>query len=240
MDIGPTTNISVIDNAITKEKILERREIKKDIKIREKIEIATKRGIDIVASIVGITLLIPITLIVAICNIVAKENGPIFFKQERIGKDGKLFKMYKYRTMVVDAEKILQRHIAERTELGKEYIKNKKIKDDPRITKIGKFLRNTSLDEFPQFINVLKGEMSLVGPRPYLPLEKEDMGDTYYIVTKMKPGLTGSWQVAGRSNLCFEDRLNLDEEYYKDKSLGKDIKILFMTFVKILKKEGAM
>lgn len=238
MDIQ-SSNLSVMNNTIAKEEIIIDHKAT-SISIKQKTEIATKRGIDIVASLIGIVLLLPITLFVAICNMIAKENGPIFFTQERIGKNGKLFKMYKYRTMVVNAERILQKHIEEQTEIGKEYIKNKKIKNDPRITKIGRFLRNTSLDEFPQFINVLKGEMSLVGPRPYLPMEKEDMGEYYDFIVQMKPGLTGPWQTAGRSNLKFEDRLKLDEKYYKEKSLGKDIKTLFRTLTKIIQKEGAM
>lgn len=237
MDIRSNLSINTITPADIK--IETEHKIIKNNK-NEMLSIATKRGIDIIASIVGIILLCPITLFVAICNMSKGENGPLFFKQERIGKDGKLFKMYKFRTMVVGAEDILQRHIDEETEIGKEYIKNKKIKDDPRITKIGRFLRNTSLDEFPQFFNVLKGEMSLVGPRPYLPGEKEDMGKYYKYIIAMKPGLTGPWQTAGRSNLSFSDRLALDGKYYEEKSLGKDIKMLFKTFTKIIQKEGAM
>lgn len=125
-----------------------------------------KRLLDLLAGIVGIILLIPITIVVAVVNFFEKDEGPLFFTQERIGKDGKLFKMYKFRTMIVGADKELERILREDKEAQKEYKKNKKLKNDPRVTKIGKFLRKTSLDEFPQFINVLKGDMSLVGPLP--------------------------------------------------------------------------
>ena len=148
--------------------------------------------------------------------------------------------MYKFRTMIVGAEEILQKHIDEQTNIGKEYIEHKKIKNDPRITKIGRFLRATSLDEFPQFINVIKGQMSLVGPRPYLPIEKEDMGEYYDYIIQMKPGVTGPWQVAGRNNLEFGDRLELDKEYCDRRGNRRDIRILLKTITKVVKKEGAI
>ena len=207
---------------------------------KKKLYRFVKRTVDIIVAIVGIILLIPITTIVCILNLVTKNKGPIFFVQERIGKDGKVFKMYKFRTMVVNAEEILNRHIKEETEIGKEYIKNKKIHNDPRITKVGKFLRKTSLDEFPQFINVLKGDMSLVGPRPYLIREIKDMNDYYYYIIKEKPGLTGPWQVSGRSNIGFEDRLELDYKYAIKKSLVNDFIILVKTIAAVFRKEGAI
>lgn len=239
MDIQ--SNLSILDTNITKSdiQIEEKRKIAKQQK-RNILEIATKRGMDLVVGTIGMILLLPITLFVAITNTIKGDKGPIFFSQERIGKDGKIFKMYKYRTMVVGAEEILQKHIQEKTEIGREYIENKKIRNDPRITKIGSFLRKSSLDEFPQFINVLKGEMSLVGPRPYLPIEKEDMAENYQYIVKMKPGLTGPWQVAGRNKLGFEDRLRLDTEYYHKKNLKKDIKMIIQTIEVIYKRKGAM
>lgn len=207
---------------------------------KKKLYRFVKRTVDIIVAIVGIILLIPITTIVCILNLVTKNKGPIFFVQERIGKDGKTFKMYKFRTMVVNAEEILNRHIKEETEIGKEYIKNKKIHNDPRITKVGKFLRKTSLDEFPQFMNVLRGDMSLVGPRPYLIREIKDMNDYYYYIIKEKPGLTGPWQVSGRSNIGFEDRLELDYKYAIKKSLVNDFIILVKTIAAVFRKEGAI
>lgn len=231
------TNLSVMDNEMIKNKI--NNKLTK-IKIRHAISGIIKRGIDVGAGIVGGLLLIPITLFVVISNAIYKENGPIFFTQERIGKKGKVFKMYKFRTMVVGAEDILKKHIEEKTEIGKEYLEHKKIKNDPRITKVGKFLRATSLDEFPQFINVMKGQMSLVGPRPYLPREKEDMGECYDYIIQMKPGVTGPWQVAGRNNLEFKDRLELDKDYCVRRGNRRDIKILVKTIAKVMKKEGAI
>ena len=113
-------------------------------------------------------------------------------------------------------------------------------KNDPRITKVGNFIRRTSLDEFPQFINVLKGDMSLVGPRPYLPREKEDMGEYYDCIIQTRPGVTGYWQIAGRNDVTFEDRLKMDCEYNKKKGLKVDCKLLVKTVLKVVKKEGAI
>lgn len=238
MDVGQS-NLSVLDNTITSVDIkIENKIAKKNI--RHIISRTIKRGIDVVAGVFGTILLLPITLFVFITNTLSKEHGPIFFTQERIGQNGKIFKMYKFRTMVVGAEEILNKHIEEQTEIGKEYIEHKKIKNDPRITKIGKFLRATSLDEFPQFINVIRGEMSLVGPRPYLPMEKNDMGEYYGYITQMKPGITGPWQVAGRNKLEFKDRLELDKEYCDRCGNRRDIKIVFKTIAKVVKKEGAI
>ena len=138
-----------------------------------------------------------------------KDKGPLFFSQDRIGKNGKLFKMYKFRTMVVGADDVLKELLSKDEEARKEYAKNKKLKDDPRVTKIGKFLRSTSLDEFPQFFNVLKGDMSLVGPRPYLPREEDDMGYYYYYITQCKPGITGLCY-----NICPKDAISMIEDEY--------------------------
>lgn len=203
------------------------------------LHIAIKRFLDIVGSIVGIIILIPLTIMVIIANKMIKDNGPLFFIQERIGKNGKIFKMYKFRSMVVGADEILEKYLAENEEAREEYRINKKLKNDPRITKVGSFLRKTSLDEWPQFINVLKGEMSLVGPRPYLPREKEEMGTYYNCIVSTRPGLTGFWQVNGRSGVTFEDRLNMDVKYYNESCLTLDTKLLFKTIEKVVKKEGA-
>ena len=210
-------------------------------KVKLYIEKAVKRVIDIIAGLVGTILLIPITIGVYIARKILKEDdGPIFYDQLRIGKNGKIFKMYKYRSMVIGADDKLKEYLAENEEAREEYSKYKKLKKDPRITKLGKFLRKTSLDEFPQFINVLKGNMSLVGPRPYLQREKDDMGEYYKYIIQCKPGITGYWQIDGRSNVTFQDRLDLDIEYYETKSLKNDIKILLKTFIKVFVKEGAI
>ena len=162
-------------------------------------------------------MLVPMTIGIYIANLIVGDKGPIFYSQNRIGKDGKNFKMYKFRSMVMGADEKLEKYLQENEDARREYKINKKLKDDPRVTKIGKFIRKTSIDEFPQFINVLKGEMSLVGPRPYLPREIEDMGYAYPYITAVKPGVTGLWQVKGRNDVTFKDRLDLDMEYFENK-----------------------
>ena len=200
-----------------------------------------KRAVDIIGGIVGVILLIPITLIVGVIRIIKKENdGPLFYEQLRIGKNGKQFRMYKYRSMCLNADQTLKEYLEKNDEARKEYKKYKKLKCDPRITKVGKVLRATSLDEFPQLINVLKGEMSLVGPRPYLPREKNEMGEYYNTIIKVKPGITGPWQIRGRSNISFEDRVKMDMDYAQNSSIKKDVIILFKTFSKVVDKDGAL
>ena len=208
--------------------------------LKQQIEKIIKRIIDVCGGLVGVIALIPLTIIIYIANIIAKDKGPVFYSQQRIGKDGKIFKMYKYRSMIVGADEILERYLEENEEAKKEYKEYKKLKNDPRVTKIGNFIRKTSLDEFPQFINVLKGEMSLVGPRPYLPREKEDMGQYYTYIIESRPGITGFWQIAGRSDVTFEDRLKMDYNYNQNKSLKTDMKLLIKTVGNVIKKEGAI
>ena len=219
-------------------------EIKPIIVKKRKENIAfriTKRAIDILAGLVGTILLIPITVLVWFVRLIKKENtGPVFFEQLRIGKNGKQFRMYKYRSMCMNADETLKKYLEENEAARKEYKKYKKLKNDPRITKVGCFLRKTSLDEFPQFINVLKGDMSLVGPRPYLPREQKDMGEYYSSIIKVKPGITGPWQVRGRNKLDFEDRMNLDVEYVNNMSIKNDLKMVWKTVTKVVKKDGAI
>lgn len=146
--------------------------------------------------------------------------------------------MYKFRSMVAGADEKLKEILKNDPELRKEYMQYKKMKNDPRVTKAGKFLRKTSLDEFPQFINVLKGEMSLVGPRPYLPREIDDMKNAYGVIVKHKPGITGVWQISGRSDVTFDDRISMDLQYHKDCNAVKDVKIICKTVVSVFKHEG--
>ena len=209
-------------------------------KIVLKIEEFVKRTIDIIGSLIGIILLIPITIAIYFANWISKDKGPVFYTQERYGKNGKVFKMYKYRSMVVGADEKLEKYLAENEEARKEYDEYKKLRDDPRVTKVGEFIRKTSIDEFPQFINVLKGEMTLVGPRPYLPKEREDINGFFNYITSVKPGVTGFWQVNGRSDVTFVDRLDMDMNYYYNHTLKTDVKILKQTVAKLLKKEGAI
>lgn len=199
-----------------------------------------KRLIDILGSLAGLLLLIPITIFVYVKNRSEGDKDPIFFTQERIGKNGKTFKIYKFRTMVPNAEQVLEELMEKDPAIREEYTKNKKLVNDPRITKAGKFLREKSLDEFPQFINVLLGQMSLIGPRPYLPREKEDMGRYYKSVIACTPGLTGMWQTHGRSNVTFEYRLELDDYYYRNWSFWLDITLFLKTIRQVLYGNGAM
>ena len=148
--------------------------------------------------------------------------------------------MFKYRSMCVGADEKLKIYLEENEEAKKEYEKYKKLKHDPRVTKMGNFIRKTSIDEFPQFLNVLKGDMSIVGPRPYLEREKEDMNYYYNYIISCKPGITGYWQIAGRSNATFKDRLHMDMDYLKKQNLMTDLKIVKKTIEKCVKKEGAL
>lgn len=205
-----------------------------------KLEKLLKRMIDIVGSLFGMLALIPLTIGIYIANIIVGDRGSVFYTQERIGKNGKIFKLYKYRSMVVGADEKLEKYLEENEEARNEYNEYKKLKDDPRITKVGKFIRKTSLDEFPQFINVFKGDMSLVGPRPYLPREKEEINGYFKYITSVKPGITGLWQTNGRSETTFVDRLEMDMKYYFKHSLKLDIRILKKTVMDVIKKEGAI
>ncbi len=193
-----------------------------------------KRICDILISIIGIMILIPVAIIVKIAYMCTGDFTSIFFSQERIGKSGKLFKLYKFRSMVPNADEILFRTLELDKIMAEEYSVKKKLKNDPRITKVGKIIRKLSIDELPQFINIFLGQMSLIGNRPYLPREKEDMGVYYMSIIKTKPGLTGYWQVSGRSNTTFEDRLKLEKEYSNNACMLLDIKIFFKTFGVVL------
>ena len=205
-----------------------------------KIASFLKRCVDICAGLAGCLLLIPLTLYVKYKNKKTGDNDPVFFTQERIGKDGKPIKIYKYRSMIPNAEQVLEELMENDPLIKEEYLTNKKLVNDPRITEAGKFLRKTSLDEFPQFINVLKGEMSFVGPRPYLPREKEDMDIYYDSIIKCKPGITGMWQANGRSDVGFIDRCKLDDFYYRNWSIGLDMIIIYKTVKSVLYGKGAL
>lgn len=198
-----------------------------------------KRILDIIGGIIGCILLIPTTIIIKIISIINKDYDSIFFTQDRIGKNGKIIKIYKFRSMIPNAEKVLEELMEKDPKIKEEYLKNKKLEKDPRITKIGWIIRKYSIDEFPQLINVLIGNMTLVGPRPYLLREKIDMGKYYDYVITCKPGITGLWQVSGRSDISFKNRLKLDEKYASEKSIKLDIKILLKTFKAVLGKKGA-
>lgn len=196
-----------------------------------------KRTFDIIGSLGIIIILSP--LLIYISNKVKKDGGPSIYGHERIGKGGKPFKCLKFRSMIVNSNEVLSRVLATDPEAKKEWDLTFKLKKDPRITKIGAILRRTSLDELPQLFNVLRGEMSLVGPRPIIRAELERYNDEvdYYLLSK--PGMTGLWQVSGRSDVDYETRVYLDAWYVKNWSMWNDIAILFKTIGVVLKKDGA-
>jgi len=194
-----------------------------------------KRGFDILVSFVALVLLLPVSLILAVL-IKLDSKGPVFFLHKRIGKNGKEIKIYKFRTMVQNAEELLKRFTPEQK---KEYEENYKLDNDFRITKIGNILRKTSLDELPQLINILKGDMSIVGPRPLVKDELEKYGENKDKFLSVTPGLTGNWACNGRSNIGYDERIKLELDYIDNCSLMFDIKIILKTAVSVFKKEGA-
>ncbi|MEY9868469.1 lipopolysaccharide/colanic/teichoic acid biosynthesis glycosyltransferase [Peribacillus sp. B2I2] len=194
-----------------------------------------KRLIDIFGSIFGLILLAPIFLIVAILVKLEDPKGPVFFKQVRVGKDETEFQMYKFRSMVSNAEEQLKDLLALNEVSGAMF----KMKNDPRITKIGKFIRKTSIDELPQLLNVLKGEMSLVGPRPPLKREVEQYSEYHLQRLIVTPGCTGLWQVSGRNSVGFEEMVELDLHYIRHRKLQLDIKIIIKTALVIFGRSAA-
>lgn len=199
-----------------------------------------KRLVDILAGIVGVITLLPLMAYVKYKYVKSGDYDNIMFSQNRIGKNGRLIKIYKFRSMIPNAEKELERLMKEDPKIKEEYLTNKKLKDDPRITPVGHFLRKTSLDEWPQFINVLRGEMSFIGPRPYLPREKEDMGQYYDSIIKLKPGITGMWQANGRSDVEFSYRCKLDDYYYHNWSIWLDFTIMYKTVKSVVYGKGSL
>jgi len=181
---------------------------------------------------------LPLIFIIALA-IKLESRGPVFFIQDRIGKDDKNFKCIKFRSMYLDSEAILKKTLAKDAEGRAEWKKYCKLKSDPRVTRVGKILRRFSLDELPQIFNVLKGDMSIIGPRPYLNRETKSIGKYYSVITEVQPGITGLWQVSGRNKTSFEERLVLDAWYIQNWSLWLDITILIKTIGVVLKREGA-
>jgi len=197
-----------------------------------------KRFIDISVVTLGGLIILPFLLIIALI-IKINSPGPVLYKHKRIGKNGKHFYAYKFRSMAVDADEKLKNILKSNPELKDEWDRTHKLLNDPRITSFGKILRKTSIDEFPQFLNILKGEMSLVGPRPIVDAEIEKYGDDYTRVFSVKPGLSGLWQVSGRSNADYLDRVAYDIYYQQSWSVWLDMWIIFKTFGVVLKRKGA-
>ncbi|WP_045518599.1 sugar transferase [Neobacillus niacini] len=212
---------------------MEQQQIRNDVKtayVREaRGYLVCKRLFDIIGASCGLILLSPLFLLIAVLIKLEDKQGSVFFKQIRVGKDGKQFYMYKFRSMVSNAEELLDSLIKLNETTGAMF----KMKNDPRITKLGKFIRKTSIDELPQLWNVLKGDMSLVGPRPPLPREVKEYSAYEYQRLLVVPGCTGLWQVSGRSNLGFEEMVELDLIYINKRSFLFDLFVLFRT-VKVL------
>ncbi|MFO7343148.1 MAG: sugar transferase [Bacillaceae bacterium] len=187
--------------------------------------LVTKRILDIALSVLGIIFLSPLFIIVAILIKLEDRNGPVIFKQVRVGKDGKEFTMYKFRSMVANAEELKPKLMSQNEVTGPVF----KIKNDPRVTKVGRFIRKTSIDELPQLFNVLKGEMTLVGPRPPLPEEVAQYTSYEWQRLSVRPGLTCYWQVYGRNSLPFEEWVRLDLKYIQERNLIVDIKLILRT-----------
>lgn len=205
-------------------------------KISKKVYIKIKRVIDVILASVALILLSPLFAIIAIA-IKIDSKGPVFFAHKRIGKNGKIIKLYKFRSMVINAEELIKSFTPEQM---KEYKENYKLTNDPRITKAGKFLRKTSLDELPQLINIINGDLSIIGPRPVIADELEKYGTNKDKFLSVTPGLTGYWAANGRSNTTYEQRMEMELYYIDNLSLKMDIKVFFKTILSVVKKEGAI
>lgn len=206
--------------------------------IKNALYLIIKRAFDFVVGLIGLVFILPIALIVKISYIATGDFKSIIYSQERIGKHGKPFKMYKFRSMVPNADEELKK-LLQIKKYKEEWEKNQKINDDPRITKAGKILRKTSLDELPQFINVIKGDISLIGPRPLVKGELDDHNGDHKIYESVKPGITGWWAVNGRSATTYEERLALEYYYVKHKGIKMDLLCMIKTVLVVIKRTGA-
>lgn len=228
---------------ITRENVMNNRSItdskvKRNTKTFEKNSpyIVVKRITDVLLSLLGLVVLSPVFIIIAIA-IKLESKGPVFFKHTRIGKGGKIIKIYKFRSMVENAEELIKEFTPEQM---KEYKENYKLSNDPRITKVGKILRKTSLDELPQLINILKGELSIIGPRPVVEEELKKYGKNIGKFLSVTPGLTGYWAANGRSCTSYEQRMQMELYYIDNLSFKMDVKVFFKTIEAVIKREGAI
>jgi len=208
-------------------------------RLKSRYRMTLKQASDIIMFLISFPLLLPLFMLIAYRIRKEEPGGAVLFRQERMGRDNEVFVCYKFRTMYENSEQVLQEYLVNNPNEVTNYEKYHKYKCDPRITKIGGFLRRTSLDELPQIFNVIRGEMSFVGPRPYMLNEKEKIGDKIDTVLSVKPGITGLWQVSGRSGIDFHARVNLDVWYIRNWNLWMDVVILFKTVKAVLFKQGA-
>jgi lipopolysaccharide/colanic/teichoic acid biosynthesis glycosyltransferase len=198
-----------------------------------------KRLLDVSVACTLMPCLVPLLLVSAVM-VKMSSPGPVLYRQKRIGRFGSEFTLWKFRTMYRNSDEILRNHLETNPESAREWKQTRKLRKDPRVTRLGSILRRASLDELPQFLNVLAGSMSLVGPRPIVAAEKAHYGDAYFFYTSAKPGLSGLWQVSGRSDLSYDQRVNLDAEYIRQWNLALDIKILWRTGAAVWASKGAI
>ncbi|CAM4114870.1 sugar transferase [Bacillus paranthracis] len=220
----------VSDETVKEQGLLAAEEINQNV-----VYLFIKRLMDMFGALCGIVLLLPIFIIVTILIKLEDPKGPVFFKQVRVGKDGREFGMYKFRSMVTDAEERLKDLLQHNEVSGAMF----KMKDDPRVTKIGRFIRKTSIDELPQLLNVLKGDMSLVGPRPPLPREVKEYTSYDKQRLLVTPGCTGLWQVTERNSVGFSEMVELDLEYIRNRSVFYDVRIILKTMKVLLGSNNA-
>ena len=197
-----------------------------------------KRSLDILFAIIGCIVLLPLTLVVKLAYILSGDFASIFYSQNRVGKNGRIFKLYKFRSMIPNADEELKKILCNK-KYSNEWDKFQKLNNDPRITKVGKLLRKSSLDELPQIFNVLKNDMSLVGPRPLLPGELDEHKGNHAIYESVKPGITGWWAANGRSDVDYHKRLALEYKYVQEQGLWMDLKCILYTIKSVLFGKGA-
>ena len=208
------------------------------LNFKKNLFLGIKRFFDVFFSLLGMIFILPLMLIVKIVYMCSGDFSKIMFVHKRIGKNGKEFKMYKFRTMVTNAQELLEEMLKD-PKYKQEWEENHKFENDPRITKMGKLLRNTSLDEIPQIINILKGDMSIIGPRPMIQEEVDEYGKNKSKLLSMRPGLTGWWACNGRSCTTARKRKQLELYYIDNCSIMLDIKIIFKTIIAVIKRDGA-
>ena len=222
-------NLMIYEKTINMEKVQARRNF---------IYRGSKRVFDIFSALIGIICMLPIAIIVKLMYVATGDFSSIFYTHTRIGKFGKEFQLYKFRSMVHNSNEMLEEMLKD-PKYKEEWDRNQKFENDPRITKVGKFLRKTSLDELPQMINILKNEMSLIGPRPLVPGELDAHNGNHAIYERVKPGITSWWACHGRSDINYDERLALEYYYVENRSLKLDIKCIFGTIKAVLLKTGA-
>jgi exopolysaccharide production protein ExoY len=197
-----------------------------------------KRWMDVVGALVFLALFSPLFVIIALC-VLCSSGGPVIYKQPRVGKNGRLFSFYKFRTMARDSDELLSSFLDSNSAARSQWETYQKLDSDPRITRLGRFLRKSSFDELPQFWNVLRGDMSLVGPRPCVPEQEARYGKHWKAYCSLRPGLTGLWQVSGRNRLSYQQRVDLDARYAQNWSVWLDLKIIAKTFWVVVTAHGS-